>query len=327
MAMNLPFEIPSIGGLTVGPSDIYIAIMRSRNVRENIIKKFDLKDYFEVDYIEDALQALDGITEIDKTEENFIVVKCTERSPEFAQQLVSAYLDELDRVNREVRHTSATYTREFIEKRLQQAEKDLQDAADRLVEFQKKYGVIDLENQVKAQIEITAQLRSQLILAEIERDVLQHVLSSGHSKLKSIELRVAEMQAQLQKLSAGAEQADHDLILAVNDIPELGKKYLFLQRDIEVQKTIYQLLMQQYEQAKIQEAKDSPTIQVLDPPSLAQKRTKPKRAIIVITSAIVSFFLSLLIIWIKEFPQNLQKTDPEKYDTLIQSFRRIHKFK
>jgi len=138
---------------------------------------------------------------------------------------------------------------------------------------------------------------------------------------------VAEMQAQLQKLSAGAEQADHDLILAVNDIPELGKKYLFLQRDIEVQKTIYQLLMQQYEQAKIQEAKDSPTIQVLDPPSLAQKRTKPKRAIIVITSAIVSFFLSLLIMWIKEFPQNLQKTDPEKYDTLIQSFRRIHKFK
>ena len=323
--LDLPFEIPNVGGLMATPSDLYIAIMRSRNVRENVLRKLNLQSYFEADYIEDALEMLDSRTLLDKTEENIIVVQCTERSPELAQKMVAAYLEELDRVNREVRRTSASYTREFIEKRLMQAEADLKEAANRLARFQSRYGAIDIEAQVKSQIEAAADLRAQLILLEVKKEVLGKYVSANHDELKNLKFQIDEMEKQIKDLQNGISPIEDDLVLSFRAVPELAKEFLFLKKDVEVQKAIYQLLMQQYEQAKIQEAKDSPTIQILDAPTLPQKRSKPKRSIIVIVSAMVSVIFSFIVVWIKIVLEHLAANDPEKYNDLVSSLKSFYK--
>ncbi len=327
LVTNIPVELPGLGALGTGPSDLYLAIMRSRNVRVAVLEKLDLQKYFEADFLEDALQELDSRTHLDKTEENIIVVSCTERSPEFAQKLVNTFLTELDRVNREVRKTSATQSREFIEKRLTQADADLRAAADGVVEFQKKYGAFDIEQQVKTQIETIAQLRAEAVLLEIERETLESYVTESHSQLKQMQIKSREMLERINDLQKGVSPIENDLLLALNDVPELGKEYLFLQRDVEVQRVIYQLLMQQFEQSKIQEAKDSPTIQILDEPTLAQKRSSPKRGLIVVTSALASIILSFIIVWWKEIMIDLRATNESKHAKLRSELKSIHRLK
>ena len=327
MALDLPFDVPGIAGLTTGPADIYIAVLRSRNVRTRIIERFNLQDYFEADFLEDALGQLDSRTFFDKTEEGLIVISCWERTPEFAQKLTQAFLEELDRVNIEVRKTSATYTREFIEKRLKEAEADMAAAAQRMVDFQRKNGAFDIETQVKSQIELSAQLRAQMVSLEIQRDVLQTYLQESHQELKTVRLQVAEMRKHLERLQQGISPIENDLILAMQDVPELYKQFLFIQRDIEVQKVIYQLLMQQYEQARIQEKKDSPTIQVLDAPTLPQKRSSPKRTLIVVTSALASILLSFIIVWVREMLAWLAENDRQKYDDFMRAVKNLHRLR
>lgn len=324
MVANIPFDLPGMDAIGTGPSDLYLAIMRSRNVRERVLERLDLKEYFKKEKTEDALKQLSNQTRLDKTEENLIIISCEERSPELAQKMVATFLEELDRVNKEVRQTSAGNTRSFIQGRLEQAEKEMQLVAQKMADFQRKNGAFDIENQVKAQLETSAKLRAELVLMEVEESVLNTFVANS-PELKKKQASVAELQKQIDKLQKGISPIENDVLLPFSKVPEMGKEYIFLRRDIEVQKVIYQLLTQQFEQAKIQEAKDTPTIQILDSPSLASRKTRPKRSLIVISAALASIFFSMLIIWVKIFLQELQRTDQEKYNRLLQGARTIHR--
>lgn len=324
---NIPVKLPGLGSLGTGPSDLYLATLRSRNVREGVLRQLDLQAYFEAKTVEDALAMLDNRTFFNKTEEDLIEITCEERSPELAQKMVQAYLEELDRVNREVRRTSASHSREFIETRLNEAERDLQQAAQRIADFQQQHGVIDIENQVKAQITMVADLRGELALLEAEKDFLNAYVAKDHAELKKATVRAQQLQRQIDKLQNGISPIENDLLLSFRNVPELGKQVLFLQRDVEVQKIIYQLLMQQYEQAKIQEAKDSPTIQVLDAPSLAEKRARPKRSLIVLAAGFSSIILSFLLVWGREFLRHLREQDSEKYNRLLAEAKTVHRLR
>lgn len=322
MLTDIPVNIPSLPGV-VTPADEYLAILRSRNVREAVIKKLDLKEYFKVTFMTDALLQLNNISFFDKTEENLVVISVTEKTPEIAQKMVQTFVDELDRVNQETRKTTATYSREFLEKRLQEVENDLQNAAENIRSFQEKNKAISLEEQTKTAIEAAAKLRGEIALTEVELNLLEKSLEPTHSEVINKNFQLEELKKQLDKLETGQGLKDSEFVIPFSKIPDLGKQYVFLTKDLEVYKAIYTLLTQQYEQAKLQEKKDTPTLKLLDKPNLPDKKSKPQRRLIVMISAILSFLVSIFIIFFLEYLNKLKTNEPENYKKIVGSWHSI----
>jgi len=319
---DLPFNLKSLIGGGTSASELYLGILRSRNLREAIVKKFDLMKLWEAEYMVDALRTLDDLTELDQTEEGLIVIATTAQSKELAQKLAQAYVEELDRVNRNIRFSTAQQTRVFIEKRFQQAEQDMQRTVGALRDFQKTYGVISLEEQTKASIRAAAELRAQMVVKEVEYDVLRKQFSESHEQIKLLKSNIEALQQQLQRVEAGTNGGDEVLIPFAN-LPDLGMQYVFLLRDTEVQKAIYKLLAQQYEEARIREMRDTPTVQLLDAPALPERKSKPKRLYYVLAGMLLSFLVSGAVIFFNNYLDRLRATEPENYHRLLGAYESL----
>ena len=321
---DMSFNLPNLPGMS-GPSDVYVAILRSRNVQQAVVKENNLQEIYKKKTMQETLKTLSSHTQIDKSEENIIIIKTTARNRKLAAKMARSYVNNLDRVNNTTRITSARYTREFIEKRLQTANSDLEAAAKALRDFQKKNKVISIEEQTKAEISTAAQLEAEVALAEVSYNIAKKTMSSNHPDLEKLHLKLLELKKQVQKIETGTNLDSSRYVVPFEKLPDLGLQYAFLLRDVEVQKAIYKLLVQQLEQAKIQEARDTPTIQILDAPVEPELKSKPKRAIIVIVAAIFSVFVSFFIIFIFEYINRLQKIDPYSHQKLINSLHILKK--
>jgi uncharacterized protein involved in exopolysaccharide biosynthesis len=319
LVADLPFNLKNLIGAGSSPSDLYIGILRSRNVREEVIKKLNLMSVWKTALMEDALRMLGQSTTLDQTEEGLIVIATTARTKELAQKMAQAYVDELDRVNRNIRFSTARQTREFIEKRLKEAEKDLFRTAEALRDFQKKYSVISLEEQTRAAIKAAAELRAQIVLKEVEYEILRRQLAESHEQVKLVKSNIDALEEQLRRAEGGTDQAN-DVLLPFSNIPDLGLQYAFLIKDMEVQKAVYKLLAQQYEEARIRETRDTPTVQLLDAPALPERKSKPKRLYFVLAGVILSFFVSGFEIILSNYVNRLRATEPQDYNRLMEAY-------
>ena len=319
MLTELPINLPSLPGM-VTPTDVYLAILRSRNVNENVIRKLDLKRRFKTSTMADALATLKNRTFFDKTEENLLVIKATDKSPQMAKKMASVFVEELDRVNREKRVSTAHYTRIFLEERLKEADRDLKKAALRLRDFQEKHRAISIEEQTKAEIEMAANLQAEIAMQEVQLNVLLKSLKPTHSKVIQAKNRLIELQKQLRKIEEGIHLERDSYVIPFNKLPDLTMQYMFLYKDVEVQKAVFKVLTQQYEQAKIEEKSNTPTLQILDQPEIPEKKSKPQRRLIVILSALLSFFVSGVYIYYREYQLHLKENDPEAFKKLQASF-------
>ena len=320
LAGDLPFNLSGALGIGNTINDVHIGILRSRNVREKIIKKFHLMQLWKKEYMVDALSQLDGQVNIDVTDEGLITVSVTTKSRELSQNMSNAFVEELDRVNRNARYTSAKNTREFIEKRLQQADTDLKNAAKAMRDFQLKYGVVSLQDQTVASIQAAANIQAQIALDEVEYDVLKKQYSKTHEKVILVQNKLSALRDQLTRIETGAGASDKSMLLPFSEIPDLGLKYVFLFKDLEIQKAIVELLTKQYEQTKIQEMRDTPTVEVLDKAPWPDRKSKPKRALIVLAAAFLSLFFSGFVISVNGYMSRVQEKTPEQYRQFRSSY-------
>ncbi|MEE9168376.1 MAG: GNVR domain-containing protein [bacterium] len=322
MLTDLPVGIPSLPGF-VRPGELYLALLRSRSVRDSVIQRLDLMEYFGTQYMTDALTKLAGITNFDLTEENILVIQATDRTPEFSRKIVTTYMEMLDRVNQKIKKTSAQNFREFLEKRLAEADDDLKQAAERVRNFQMDHKIIALEEQTRTAIEMAAKLMAEIQMKEVELHLAEKNLDPTHATVVQLKSQLVEFEKQLDKLEIGAGLNSEDYIIPFSEVPDLAMQYAFLTKDLEVLKAIYTLLTQQFEQAKIQEKKDIPTLRVLDLPNLPDKKSKPQRRLIVMAAALLSFFVSLFVIFFVEYLNRLKNTDTDRYEKIVQSWRSI----
>ena len=320
---DLPFNLKGLIGGGTNPSELYLGILRSRNLREAIIKKLDLAKLWESEFMIDALRTLDDLTELDQTEEGLIVVATTAQTQELAQKLALAYIEELDRVNRNIRFSTAQQTRAFIEKRLTQAEQDMQRTVGALRDFQKKHGVVSLEEQTRASIRAAAELRAEMVVKEVEYNVLRQQFAESHEQIRLLKSNLEALRQQLQRVEGGANGGTDEVLIPFSNLPDLGMQYVFLLRDTEVQRAIYKLLAQQYEEARIREMRDTPTVQLLDAPALPERKSKPKRLYYVLAGMILSFLLSGFIIFFNNYLDRLRINEPENYQRLLGAYESL----
>ncbi len=300
-----PAMLPTL----TSPTDIYAAILRSERVSNAVIDSVDLVREFGSSNRVKALKRLRKKTHVDVTLEGLVRVQYEDKDRQRAADVVNTYVRELDRFNRETKVTSARRVREFIENRLDQSVVELDAAEGALRRFKERTGVVLISEQTAASIETAAEIYGKIAELEVNLERMRQFATERspevidlQTQIRALERKLAEMGYMGTLADAGAEAggspgaAESKLFPKFSSAPEIEQQLAVLMRDVEIQRSVYSVLSEQYEQAKIQEMKDTPTLQVLDWAHPPQVRSKPKRKLIVMISSALALLLSS--IWV-----------------------------
>jgi capsule polysaccharide export protein KpsE/RkpR len=285
---------------------LFADILSSRTIQDRMIQRFDLRKEYGNRYWQDARKNLAKNTDIAVDRKSDVMaITVTDRDPQRVQQMAQAYVEELNRLVSEVSTSAAGRERIFIEQRLQTVKQDLDRNAKEFSEYESKNTLLDMPYQAKAMVEAAAQLQGQLIAAQSELEGLEQVYTPNNVRVRSVKARVDELKNQLAKMHGTAGNADSipdgesssgDLYPSIRKLPLLGVHWLDLYRETKVQETVYELLTQQYELAKVQEAKEIPTVKVLDTANLPERKSFPKRTLIVELGTLFAFSLGVFVV-------------------------------
>jgi len=326
-----------LGGVSEETYSI-LAVLKSRTLMESVAGRFDLMKRYKAKDMEYAVKKLRQNVSVKVNDEATITiaVKCgtsmaptkskSEEAQRTSKDMANFFVAELDRLNKKLKTERARNFRGFIEKRYIQNVQDLHNAEEALKRFQEANGTISLPEQVSAEIAATSKIRAEIMAKEMEAGVLEKVFSSNHQEALKIKAELHELNKKYGEIIRGgggsSVRPQDDLFLPLQNLPALGIQYARLYRDVLLQEKLMEFLLPQYEQAKIQEAKDTPTVQVLDEAVIPIKRIKPKRAFFVLLWAAISLFVSVSVILTREYLERLKKTDERQYGKLTGLFRR-----
>ena len=290
---------------------LYVGVLQSRTVAFALIERFNLKDLYKTESMSDIYSNLQSVStfNVDRKSQS-LSISVENEDPELAAKMANYYIEMIDEMNRKVNITEGHRKRIFIEERLEKVKKDLKDAEDALQEFQEKYKVVSIEQQVEIAIKGAAELKTEIILAETELEVLKQFGTERQNEAILLMSKIQELEKQLAKIEIGdevpsqstetsdnAKKANSSFYIPFDEIPALGIQLARLIREAKIQEKVFELMTTHYEMAKVEEAKNINTIQVLDEAIPPDSRTRPKRKRMVILSVSVSFLFSIFLVF------------------------------
>ena len=281
--------------------DLFIGVLGSDTIQDDLIHQFQLMKVYHDSKIEDARKDLAEHTAISADRKSGIIsIAVTDHDPKRAAAMAQAYVSELNVLVAQLSTSSARRERVFLEGRLERVKADLDSAEQNFSIFASKNTAIDIPEQGKAMVDAAATLQGQLIAAQAELSGLQQIYTDNNVRVRAAAAHVAELQKKLNELGGagtGSDSANSDsLYPSIRKLPLLGVTYADLYRQTKIQETVYELLTQQYELAKVQEAKEIPTVKILDPALVPTKKSFPPRTAIVALGA--SLGLALAMTWV-----------------------------
>jgi capsule polysaccharide export protein KpsE/RkpR len=317
--------------LSLKSSDsMFMGILRSDTIQDRIINRFDLRKVYWDKYMQDARKDLTRNTDISQDRKSGIItVEVTDRDPKRAAEIARAYIEELDTLVAQLSTSAARRERIFIEQRLQVVRQNLTSAAQTFSEFASKNSTIDIKAQSQAIVEAAATLQGQMIAAQSELEGLEQIYTPNNVRVKSLQARIGELKRQIEKMNGDSTPPSLDgtkpdeLSPPIRKLPLLGVRWMDLYRETKVQETVYELLTQQYEMAKIQEAKEIPTVKVLDVAGVPEKKASPPRLVIMIVGTIFCFSAACAWILGSARWRQIDSQDPNK-QLAIEVGRKVH---
>ncbi|WFR79442.1 GNVR domain-containing protein [Janthinobacterium rivuli] len=290
------------GGITglKNPNDLYVAMLQSRTIADKLISQFDLKTRFDVETLDEARRKLDGMATVVNDKAGTISVLVEDKDPKFAAQIANAFVSELSNLTKGLAITDAAQRRLFFEKQLVAVKDDLANAEIALRKTQESTGLLQLDGQVEGIIRNVAQLEGTIAAKEVQLNAMRSFATNNNPDLMRLQGEIQGYQAQLARLKTGKSSKDGDLMVPTGKIPEVGVEYIRSLRNVKYQETIFELLSKQYELAKIDEAKESSNIQILDNAVPAEKKSKPKKLIIILLGFFGGGFLALFLALIRD---------------------------
>ncbi len=293
---------------------LFISILKSDAVTNDIINRFDLRRVYWVKTYAQARKKLVARTSIDEDRKSGVMtITVTDKNRQRSVAIAQAYIDELNRMVATMNTSAAHRERVFLEGRLNVVKHELDQSAKDLSEFSSKNTTLDVKEQGRAMLEAVATLQGQKIAAESELRGLEQIYTPYNIRVKATRARIAELQHQLQKLGGAPTEAEPDIdsesmYPSIRQLPVVGLTYSDLFRRVKINETVYEVLRKEYELARVQEAKEIPTIKVLVPPEYPEGRSGPPRALIFLGGIMLSVLVGSAWILGADF---WQKTDPQ----------------
>jgi uncharacterized protein involved in exopolysaccharide biosynthesis len=307
-------------------SDKYIAILKSGTMTNDVIKKFDLiKEYErEGDYYDKVVSDWEDNLELEVQDEGNLTITVYSKNPKKAADMSNYLVEKLNEINTNLSVTNAKANREFVEKRYLQNIGDINNLENAMRTFQEKYGVIAIPEQLEATVKSMSEIYVELYKKEVEFNVVKQTYGNDHPLTTSSEIEMVELRKKIDMLNKGtdASQRDVKLIIPFKQAPELGNEYLKIYRNLEIQYKILEFVQPLYEQAKVEEARNTPSVLVLDYAGPAERKSKPKVLLYLFLSFVISFSIALVVVMIWEGILNLRKIDQVRFDSLIKSVKK-----
>ena len=297
------------GGLG-GSSELYLGILKSRSVADAVIARLDLQKEFKTKNIDDTRKALERVVRSQSGKDGIITVSADSKDPVKAARLANTFVDELSRRSVQLNLSKAGSERIFLEKRLELVKQDLKNAEVEMKSFQERYKTIKADSQATVAIEGIAKLQAEIVAKEVLLARLRNSMTDENSEVKALQAVIARLKSQLGVMT-GSGGTDN-IIPPTGNVPALGVEYVRKLRELKIQEAIYEQLTKQFEMAKLSEAKDSSSLQVLDEAVPPVRKSKPKRTLIVLIATGGAFFLSLIAVFFQEYLARLNPEDAER---------------
>jgi uncharacterized protein involved in exopolysaccharide biosynthesis len=279
-----------------------LGILNSRTVQDDLINSFDLRKVYGKKKYVDAREKLAKYTNISEDHKSGIItLTVTDTDRQRVVALGRAYIDELNKRVSDLTTSAAHRERVFLEQRLEKVKQDLDASSLQLSKFSSKNLTFDPQMQGKAMLEAASALQGQLIAAETELSGMRQIYGSDNSRVRAAEARVSELRRRMNQLSGAGSNGNLQLqngepYPSLEQLPLLGNTYFDLYRRTKIDETIYELLNRQYELAKVEEAKEIPSIKVLDEPVVPERKSWPPRLLIIFLGTI--FSIGICISWL-----------------------------
>jgi tyrosine-protein kinase Etk/Wzc len=304
MGAALASQLGNLGGMAAlaggslglkNPNDMYVAMLKSRTVEDAMVQHFGLMQEYRQKYPSDARKAFEGYATVEGNgKDGLIHISVRDRNPNRAAELANGYVDQFRRLSEHLAITEASQRRLFFEQQLGQAKDSLANAEEALKETEQKTGLIQLDSQARALIESAAALRAQIAAKEVQIDSMRTFATSENAELVRAQQELEGLRTQLAKLG-GSANIDAGLMMPKGQVPAAGLEYVRKLRDVKYFETIFDILARQFEIAKLDEAKQGALVQIVDPAIPPDKRSFPRRGLIVVGAAALGFFVGIVL--------------------------------
>ena len=294
------------GGLGLkDPNDIYIALLNSRPVADAIIQDFGLAQAYHTKNMTAARNQLAHNTVVASEKGGFIAVSVTDTDRRRSAEIANAYSGGLRILTKTLAVTEASQRRLFYEDQLKQAKEALVAAEIAFQQVQQTKGLVQLDAQAKTMIESLAVLRAQVAAKEVELQAMRSYSTELHPEVALAERELSSLQAEAARL----EQHNHSPgsgDMGLEDVPGAGLEYLRAEHELKYRQAMFDLLIKQYDAARLDESKDATIIQVVEPAIEPEHKSSPKRALIVLLSMSGGFFVGCLLVLLGWWKENFQ---------------------
>jgi uncharacterized protein involved in exopolysaccharide biosynthesis len=320
-------------GFGESTEDIIFGILNSRTVLVNVINKFNLIEYYEIDdeNYDKALKAFVPDLVFDPTENGLIEVSVINKDPVKASKIANYFVEITDSMNIHINLEQAKNNRGFIEKRYKKNISDLKAAEDSLLRFQKKTGIFAAPEQLEIAVKASAEIEAELFQKKLAVDFIKSQYGVESPQYKNAVEQVKFIEEKVNELNQSKKIAESSNILySFKEMPQLAMDYYRFFREVELQSKILEFVLPLYEQALVEEQKSIPTIVVVDKAVPPQLKYAPKKAFVILLFAFFGLFILLpVVFWaersvtVKDYKNELE----EKQKKLFEKVARIYMIK
>ena len=300
--------------------DIFVAILKSRTMGQDLVERFNLKEYHKAKYTEDAVKRLQGATDISVSKEGAISITVEDKDPKLAADIANSYVTNLDRLFAKLGTTNASRQRAFIAERLDKTEKALRQGEEALRRFQENNKAIVMQEQARGAIEEAGKLKGQIVVAEAVLEFQRSFSTENNPQVVAQKRQIQELKRQLAQMqygqgmelppeSANPGEPRREFQVPFSKVPGVGMELVRLMREVKVQETVFTLLTAQFEQAKINEARDMPTVQLLDKAVPPERKSKPSVRLNMAIAGALSLFVGIFLAFFLEYLERIRKQE------------------
>jgi uncharacterized protein involved in exopolysaccharide biosynthesis len=316
---------------TKSNGELYMDLLQSGTVTGNLANRFHLQHVYKKKYMKDTLKKLKSVTEIKENKKSGVItITVTDTDRQRAQDLARGYVEELNNLLARVSTSSARRERQFIEQRQASVLKDLNDAEEQLSRFSSSTSTIDIREQTRATVDAGAKLQAEMIFGESELGSLRQIYGDDNVRVKAARERIGVLQRELGKMGGSAADSNDPVDLSKDELypplrrlPELGVRYANIYRRIKVQEAVYELLSAEYETARIQEAKEIPTVSTIDAAGWPERKSFPPRLIFMLAGTFIALlFASFGMLVLRNWFELDERDDLKKLTRAFSSSKR-----
>ncbi|MBN2059430.1 MAG: hypothetical protein JW882_03340 [Deltaproteobacteria bacterium] len=333
------FGVAGLGGSSGAPSEIFEAVLKSNVLAREALLRANYFYTMGIGYkgLDNAVKSFaDAVTISKDTKNPTLSIAIKSSDPVQAADLVNTYILELDKYNRTNMMTSTQRLRKYIEQRLETANQELDQGQQELREFQEKNRAISISDQAEATIEVLSAMEAERVKLEVEKAAMEKFYKGPHIEIEQINAQMEAIQRNINKLTYSDRdkvavehtEGDVNFYIPLNRIPALNFEESKLLLKVKAKTGVITMLITQLEQAKLDETRDLPTINILDWARAPDRPVKPRLKLNIILGFVVSIFLGIFLIFLTEFFNRMDQ-DPEaspKWREMKQGFRKMIPF-